>query len=124
MRVPACLCRVPCSSARRARSGSRSGQRIGPAIVRYKFAMRLLPLLACLLACAEWRLPPTFPAEAAGQPVIHEQALLALFATGDAAVAQLVDADGRPPELALLRFDRAGGPSRVELSAPANTATR
>jgi tetratricopeptide (TPR) repeat protein len=84
--------------------------------------MRLLPWLACLIACAEWRLQPTFPAAAAGLPVIHEQALLGLSPEGDAAVAQLVDADGQPPELALLAFDRAGGPSRTLLLAPEEIA--
>jgi tetratricopeptide (TPR) repeat protein len=84
--------------------------------------MRLLPFFACLVACAEWRMQPTFPAEAAGLPVVHEQALLGLSSEGDAAVAQLVDADGQPPELALLAFGRAGGPSRTLLVAPADTA--
>lgn len=65
---------------------------------------------------------PTFPAAAAGLPVLHEQALLGLSQEGDAAVAQLVDADGQPPELELLAFDRAGGPSRTLLVAPADTA--
>jgi hypothetical protein len=84
--------------------------------------MRLLPWLGCLFACAEWRMQPTFPAGAAGLPVVHEQALLGLSQKGDAAVAQLVDADGQPPELALLAFDRAGGPSRTLLVAPSETA--
>jgi hypothetical protein len=84
--------------------------------------MRLLACLACLTACAEWQRQPTFPAAAAGLPVIHEQALLGLSPEGDAAVVQLVDADGRPPELALLAFDRAGGPSRVLLAAPDDVA--
>ncbi|HEY6910290.1 MAG TPA: hypothetical protein VI356_13020 [Myxococcales bacterium] len=84
--------------------------------------MRLLPVLACLIACAEWRMQPTFPAAAAGLPVIHEQALLGLSTDGGAAVAQLVDADGQPPELALLAFDRAGGPSRTLLTAPEDVA--
>lgn len=84
--------------------------------------MRLLSCFACLIACAEWRMPPTFPAAAAGLPVIHEQALLGLSTDGDAAVAQLVDADGQPPELALLAFGRAGGPSRTLLVAAKDIA--
>src|SRR3954469_5187653 len=84
--------------------------------------MRLLPFFACLIACAEWRMQPTFPAAAAGLPVLHEQALLGLSQEGDAAVAQIVDADGQPPELALLAFDRAGGPSRTLLIAPGGLA--
>lgn len=67
---------------------------------------------------------PTFPAAAAGLPVIHEQALLGISQAGDAAVAQLVDADGQPPELALLAFDRRGGPSRSLLVAPAEIAAQ
>lgn len=67
-------------------------------------------------------MPPTFPAAAAGLPVIHEQALLGLSADGGAAVAQLVDADGQPPELTLLAFDRAGGPSRTLMVAPEDVA--
>ena len=67
-------------------------------------------------------MPPTFPAAAAGLPIVHEQALLGLSNEGDAAVAQLVDADGQPPELALLAFGRAGVPSRLLLVAPADTA--
>src|SRR5690349_5899729 len=80
--------------------------------------MRLLPWLVCLTACAEWRMQPTFPAAAAGLPVVHEQGLVGLSQEGDAAVVQLVDADGQPPELALLAFGRAGGPARPLLSAP------
>ena len=40
--------------------------------------MRPLALLLCVLGCAEWRMPPTFPERAAGRPVVHEQALLGL----------------------------------------------
>jgi hypothetical protein len=58
--------------------------------------MRRLALAGCLLACAEWRLPPTFPEQAAGRPVIHEQAVVG-FGPGDLAAAQLVDADGQSP---------------------------
>ena len=84
--------------------------------------MRRLLALACLLGCSEWRLRPTFPEEAARRPVVHEQALLGLSETGDAAVAQLVDADGVDPELSLLIFDRQGGPTRKLISAPIKTA--
>ena len=85
--------------------------------------MRRLALAGCLLACAEWRLPPTFPRQAAGRPVIHEQALLGISDAGDVAVAQLLDADGQEPGLALLRFDRGGGPTRTLLAAPPERAT-
>lgn len=79
--------------------------------------MRALALL-CLLGCTELRLPPTFPRDAAEGPVIDEQALLGLDADGDAAVAELVDADAEAPTLVLLRFDRQGAPTRTLLSAP------
>ena len=84
--------------------------------------MRRLVIAACLLGCSEWRLKPTFPAEAAGRPVINEQAILGLTDAGDAAVAQFVDAEGAPPQLALLFFDRAGGPSRRDRAATEATA--
>src|SRR3989442_14199089 len=79
--------------------------------------MRRLALLGCVLACAEWGMPPTFPERAAGRPVLHEQALLGLSPQGDAAVAELLEADGAQPRLALLVFDRAGGPTRAVLEA-------
>jgi tetratricopeptide (TPR) repeat protein len=74
-------------------------------------------LVALLLACAEWRMPPTFPRQAAGRPVIHEQAVLGLSAEGDLAAAQLVDADGEEPRLTLLVFGRRGEPTRTLLEA-------
>lgn len=83
--------------------------------------MRLLVLLP-LLACAERSLPPTFPEQAAGRPVIAEQALLGLNDAGDAAVAQLTDAEGAAPELTLAIFDAAGGPSRPVATAPREAA--
>jgi tetratricopeptide (TPR) repeat protein len=83
--------------------------------------MRPLALLACVLGCAEWRLPPTFPERAAGRPVLHEQALLGLSTQGDAAVAELVDADGAEPRFVLLVFDRAGA-TRALLEAAPETA--
>jgi hypothetical protein len=72
-------------------------------------------------ACADWSVRPTFPAEAAGLPVLQEQALLGLSATG-AVAAQLVWADGNDPALALIALDAAGGPSRTLLTAPATVA--
>ena len=84
--------------------------------------MRRLALAGCLLACADWRLPPTFPQQAAGRPVIHEQAVIGISAQGDLAAAELVDADGQDPVLALLAFGRAGEPTRTLLQAPAARA--
>src|SRR5436309_9251391 len=78
--------------------------------------------LAASLGCAEMRRPPTFPQGAAGQPVVHEQALLGLSEEGDAAVVQLVDAEAQEPELVLTVFDHAGGPTRPLLVAPRQTA--
>src|SRR5436305_2130606 len=74
----------------------------------------LVRLLACLLvaACADYQARPTFPVDAAGKPVISEQAVLGISEAGDAAVAQLTDADGQPPDLALIAFNRAGGPAK------------
>ena len=78
--------------------------------------MRPLALLLCVLGCAEWRMPPTFPERAAGRPVVHEQALLGLSPQGDAAVAELVEADGSEPHLELRIF--AGlGTTLLEASA-------
>jgi tetratricopeptide (TPR) repeat protein len=84
--------------------------------------MRRLALAGCLLACAEWRSPPTFPRQAAGRPVIHEQAVLGISDVGDLAVAQLLEADGQEPRLSLLRFDRGGGPTRTLFEAPPERA--
>ena len=84
--------------------------------------MRRLALVGCLFACAEWRMPPTFPEQAAGRPVIHEQAVLGISAAGDLAAAQLIDADGEPPSLALLAFSRGGEPTRTVLGAPPERA--
>ena len=83
--------------------------------------MRIL-LLALCLSCSEWQLKPTFPEEAAGKPVINEQALLGLSDEGDAAVAQLIDADGAKPLLTLLVFDRNGAPTRTVKAAPEQAA--
>jgi len=79
-------------------------------------------LLICLCACADFGRPPTFPVEAAGRPVVAEQALLGISDSGDAAVAQLVDAEGAQPELTLSVFDAAGGPARTLLAAPGSVA--
>src|SRR5262249_47873003 len=84
--------------------------------------MRRLALAGCLLACAEWRWPPTFPEQAAGHPVIHEQAVVGLSDPGDLAAAQLVDADGQAPSLTLLAFGRGGQPTRTLLEAPPDRA--
>jgi len=83
--------------------------------------VRLLVFLLAA-ACADFSAKPTFPVEAAGKPVVSEQAILGISDPGDAAVAQLVDADGQEPELGLLVFDRAGGPSRPIVNAPPNVA--
>lgn len=89
---------------------------------KYKRRVRKLASLGAALslagavlspACAEQRLPPTFPLGAADQPVIQEQALLGLSPQGDAAAVQLVAAEGNAPELTLLVFDHKGGPTRV-----------
>ncbi len=84
--------------------------------------MRALAASLLLFGCAEWRLPATMPLQAAGQPVVQEQVLLGLSAAGDAAVAELTDAEGAPPELTLLALDHAGGASRVLRRAPAEAA--
>lgn len=83
--------------------------------------MRVLPLFL-LAACADWRRPATFPEQAAGRPVVAEQALLGISESGDAAVAQLIDADGARPELTLALFDANGTPTRTLLTAPADVA--
>jgi len=84
--------------------------------------VRRLAAAGLLLACAEWRMPPTFPQQAAGRPVIHEQAVLGLSQEGDLAAAQLVDADGEEPRLTLLAFGRGGEPTRTLLEAPRERA--
>lgn len=79
--------------------------------------MRLL-LSLCLVGCAEFSLPTTFPERAAGQPLIQEQALLGLHASGDGAVAELIDAEAEPPRLLLHAWSREGKPARPLLAAP------
>jgi hypothetical protein len=77
---------------------------------------------ACLLGCADYRQKPIFPENAAHQPVLNEQALLGVAGSGDAAVAQLIDADGEPAQLELLIFSALGEPTREILDAPAAMA--
>ena len=61
----------------------------------------------------------TFPQGAAGQPVVNEQALVGISDQGDAAVLQLIDAEGAEPRLSLLVFDHNGGPTRAIRSSSA-----
>jgi tetratricopeptide (TPR) repeat protein len=77
----------------------------------------VLPGLACLFGCADYRQKPIFPEAAAHRLVLNEQGVVGLSAAGEALVAQLVDADGQPPELELLVFDAHGGPSKSVLRA-------
>ena len=75
-------------------------------------------LLLALAACADLGRPTTFPGQAAGRPVVAEQALLGLSEEGDAAVALLIDAEGAKPQLTLSLFDANGGAGRTVLLAP------
>ena len=84
--------------------------------------MRRLAVLACSLACAEWRMAPTFPRQAAERPVVHEQAVAGLSEGGDAAVLDLVDAEGEAPRLTLFVWGPRGVPARPLLEAPADRA--
>lgn len=68
-----------------------------------------------LSGCAELSLPPTIPPGNADLPVIQEHALLGLRG-GEAAVAELIDADGEQ-RLTLQRFD-AGGRGKQLAAAP------
>src|SRR5450432_3255430 len=72
---------------------------------------------ACLAGCADYRQKPTFPENAAHQPVLNEQAILGISPSGDAAVAQLIDADGEPAQLRLTIFDAHGAPTKSVLVA-------
>ena len=81
-----------------------------------------LALLLPLCACADWGVRPMFPEAAARQPVVQEQALLGLSPAGDAAAAQMLLAEGEPPQLSLLVLDRGGGPGRLVLVAPPEAA--
>src|SRR5260370_11118774 len=64
----------------------------------------------------------SFPEGAAGQRVVNEQALVGISDEGDAAVVELIDAEGAEPRLSLLVFDRGGGPTRAIRSSSAPTA--
>src|SRR5450432_1615703 len=77
---------------------------------------------ACLAGCADYRQKPTFPENAAHQPVLNEQAILGISPSGDAAIAQLIDADGEPAQLQLLIFDARGAPTKSALEAKPETA--
>jgi tetratricopeptide (TPR) repeat protein len=81
---------------------------------------------ACVWAlgagCADFARPALFPEGAAGRPVVQEQALLGLAPEGDAAVAQLIAAEGAPPRLELLRLDRDSGVATSIERAPSETA--
>jgi len=79
-------------------------------------------VLVAALGCAEYRMKATFPEGAAGQPVVYEQALVGISDEGDAAVVQLIDAEGAEPRLSLLVFARGGGPTRAIRSSLAPTA--
>ena len=82
-------------------------------------ALSVIALLAG--ACADWSVRPIFPVQAAGQPVLQEQALLGLGPSG-AAAAQLLWWEGGEPGLTLLSLDGAGLASRLLLSAPPQVA--
>jgi tetratricopeptide (TPR) repeat protein len=81
---------------------------------------------ACIWAlgagCRDFARPALFPEGAAGEPVVQEQALLGLAPEGDAAVAQLLAAEGAPPRLELLRLDRDSGVATSIERAPPETA--
>lgn len=81
-----------------------------------------LAFAACLVGCWEWRLKPTFPEHAAGQPVLNEQAILGLSDQGSALVAHLVSADGEGPRLSLRLFDGGSAASHPEMTAPPDAA--
>jgi hypothetical protein len=67
-------------------------------------------------------MPPTFPERAAGRPVLHEQALLGLSPQGDAAVAELVEADGAEPHLDLRIFPGLGTQYAIPHASAVGTA--
>jgi tetratricopeptide (TPR) repeat protein len=83
--------------------------------------MRRLALLCSVLGCAEWRMPATFPEQAAGRPIVHEQALIGFGRDGTAAAAEFLEAEGDPPRLTLLAL-RRDGPTRTILEAPPERA--
>jgi tetratricopeptide (TPR) repeat protein len=79
---------------------------------------------AAALACADYRQKPTFPENAAHQPVLNEQAVLGLSNDGSAAIASLIDADGEPAQLRLQIFDAGGAPTKTVLEAAPETARK
>jgi tetratricopeptide (TPR) repeat protein len=85
-------------------------------------------LLACaatvssLCGCADWAHPPLMAGYDAHAPLVQEQAPIGFDAGGNAASLQLVDAEGRPPDLDLVVFDARGGPTRLLERAPAQVA--
>lgn len=79
-------------------------------------------LLALGLGCADWRRPPLTAPYRAGEPLIQEQALLGLSPEGNAAAAQLIDAEGAPPRLELIALAASGGPTRQLAAAPGEVA--
>ena len=81
-----------------------------------------MAFLLVLAGCGEMALRPTFPLGAEDAPVIHEQAILGFDPEGNALVAELIDAEGVEPALALLLFDRGGRPTRTLEKAPASAA--
>ena len=83
--------------------------------------MRRLALLCSILGCAEWRMPPTFPEQAAGRPIVHEQALIGFGKDGEAAV-EFLEAEGEAPHLTLLAL-RHDGPTRTLVEAPPERAS-
>ena len=78
--------------------------------------------LALLASCAEMSRPPTFDQRAGGQPLVQEQAVAGLQSSGDAAVLELIDAEGKPPALSLQSFSRDGKPAKELLVAPPGVA--
>ncbi|GAC1605061.1 MAG: hypothetical protein NVS4B10_18360 [Myxococcales bacterium] len=78
-----------------------------------------LAVAACwLAACADLSRAPLFPRGAADAPIVQEQDLLGLAPGGEAAVAQLILAEGEEPRLSLLRLDGAGRGEPVLVAPP------
>ena len=66
-------------------------------------------------------MPPTFPEQAAGRPIVHEQALIGFGKDGAAAV-EFLEAEGEAPHLTLLAL-RHDGPTRTLVEAPPERAS-
>jgi len=66
-------------------------------------------------------MPPTFPEQAAGRPIVHEQALIGFGKDGAAAV-EFLEAEGEAPRLTLLAL-RQDGPTRTLVEAPPERAS-